>query len=204
MSPSFGLVTCWKSDGCLPRTDAAVMLPDHQKHSAKDIEQTASRFANARAKYEAAKASSAGSDSVKGEQKTDSERRAHAEGSAQRLPEPMRPAAAFEGGGSSFSYVTVGRLAVLFARGLPYLICSLTQGQCAGEPEASFSGGSSAAVRMPRISRTPVQHLRGGYQSALEDLTSLTIRVRRMHHSVMQGQARSQAHGISLAGLKAE
>ena len=99
---------------------------------------------------------------------------------------------------------TVGRLAVLFARGLPYLICSLTQGQCAGEPEASFSGGSSAAVRMPRISRTPVQHLRGGYQSALKDLTSLTIRVRRMHHSVMQGQARSQAHGISLAGLKAE
>lgn len=32
----------------------------------------------------------------------------------------------------------------------------------AGEAEASFSGGSSsAAVRLPRLSRTPVQHLRG-------------------------------------------
>ena len=81
------------------------MLPDHQKHSAKDIEQTASRFANARAKYEAAKANSAGSDSVDGEQSKGSEQKAHAEGSAQSLPEPMRPAAAFEGGGCSCGYV---------------------------------------------------------------------------------------------------
>ena len=82
----------------LLRADAAVMLPDHQKHSAKDIEQTASRFASARAKYEAAKAGSAAPEKAEGEQSSADSQSPPTEGSSQRVPEPMRPAAAFEGG----------------------------------------------------------------------------------------------------------
>ena len=74
------------------------MLPDHQRHSAKEVEQTASRFASARARYEAAKVNLAGSDNDPGEQSSEGDLGAQTEASTQRSPEPMRPAAAFEGG----------------------------------------------------------------------------------------------------------
>ena len=78
------------------RADTALMLPDHQDHSHKAIEETAWRFANARAKEAAAKSIVERTNG----QKTESSRAEHPEGSSQQAgaPEPMRSAAAFEEG----------------------------------------------------------------------------------------------------------
>lgn len=78
------------------RADTALMLPDHQDHSHKAIEETALRFANARAKEAAANSIVEQTNRLK----TESSRAEHAEGSSQQAgaPEPMRPAAAFEEG----------------------------------------------------------------------------------------------------------
>lgn len=75
------------------------MLPDHQEQSGKGIEQTAARFADVRAKYEAAKGNSGGLDASTLGKPTDGNQQVAMEGSTQRSSEPMRPAAAVKDGG---------------------------------------------------------------------------------------------------------
>lgn len=78
------------------RADTALMLPDHQDHSHKAMEETASRFANARAKEAAAQSIVERTEGLT----TESSREEHLKGSSQQAgaPELMRPAAAFEEG----------------------------------------------------------------------------------------------------------
>ncbi len=91
------------------------MLPDHQEQSGKDIEQTAARFADVRAKYEAAKGNSGGLDASSLGKPTDGNQQVGREGSTQRSSEPMRPAAAFEDGGC------------IAVHHMPWLRCRLSQ-----------------------------------------------------------------------------